>query len=110
MKAAQILVPFFFWTREIWGNLLCDDCLTFVKYAVRRSECVWVSATTVAAIWCTASLIVLSKCLIEGPQISFLWRWPKILLPIIWWPTIIRINIVHQLRVVALTIIVARGP
>jgi hypothetical protein len=25
VKAGWILGPFFFWTRGIWGNILCDD-------------------------------------------------------------------------------------
>jgi hypothetical protein len=53
--------------------------LTIVKHAVRRSKCVWASAV----IWCATSLIVLSESQIGGPWVSFLWRWAKILLPIL---------------------------
>jgi hypothetical protein len=37
-------------------------------------------------------------------------RCPKILLPILWWPTAIGINAMHQLGIDSLAIIVARGP
>jgi hypothetical protein len=110
VKATRILGPFSFWTQGIWGNFCAMIGLTAMKHAVRRSKCVWASTTTVATIWCAASLIVLSESLIGGPRISFLRRCPKILLPIIWWPTTIRIDAVHWLWLVALTVIVVRGP
>jgi hypothetical protein len=64
---------------------------------------------TATMIWCTASLIVLSESLIGCPRVSFLQRWPKILLPILSWPVAIRVNAMHRLGVVALTVIVAGG-
>jgi hypothetical protein len=60
--------------------------LSTTEHVVWRSECVWASAVTTAMIWCDISLIVLSKSLIRGFWVSFLRRWPKILLLILWWP------------------------
>jgi hypothetical protein len=57
--------------------------LAVVEHAVRRSECVWASVAASAAVWCTASLIVLSESLIGCPWVSFLWRWPEILLQVL---------------------------
>jgi hypothetical protein len=45
---------------------------TVVEHAVWRSECVWASVTTVAAIWCTASFAVLVESLIRSSEVSFL--------------------------------------
>jgi hypothetical protein len=42
--------------------------------------------------------------------VSFLQRWPKILLPILWWPIAVRIDVVYWLLIVVLAIVVARGP
>jgi hypothetical protein len=79
-------------------------------HVVRRPEFVWASVATVTSVWCTGSLIVLGKPLVEGSQISFLRRWCKILFSVFWWPATIGINDMHQLGVTALTIIVARRP
>jgi hypothetical protein len=103
------LVHFSFGLEEYEAIFCAMIGLVVVKHIVQRSECVWASATTTTAIWCAASLIVLSESLIGGPRVSFLQRWPKILLPILWWPTTIKINAMHQLGVAVLIVIVAKG-
>jgi hypothetical protein len=82
-----------------------------VEHAVQRSDYVWTSGSvvTTTAAGCVASLIVLGESLIKCSLISLLRRCSKIILPILWWPTSIRINIVHWLGVAALAIIVARS-
>jgi hypothetical protein len=82
--------------------------LTAVEHIVWRSECVW--ASTVATVWCTASLIVLSESLIRGHWVSFWRRWPKILLPVLWGPVTIKVNAMHWLGIVVLVVIIVRGP
>jgi hypothetical protein len=49
---------------------------------------------------------------ISGQRLSgfFLVRWSKILLALFWWPTTIRINVVHRLGVAVLVVIVAVWP
>jgi hypothetical protein len=83
---------------------------TTVEHVVWSSKCVWALTTTVTTIWCAASLIVLGKSLIRGSRVLFLWRWPKILLPILWWPAAVRIDVVYWLWIVLLVVIVVRGP
>jgi hypothetical protein len=70
------LVHFSFGLEEYRVTFCVMVGFTTVEYDVQRSECVWASAAA-------ASLIVLSKSLIGGSWVSFLWRWPKILLPIL---------------------------
>jgi hypothetical protein len=50
-------------------------------------------------------------CYMEGiydrsAWVSFLCRWSKILLPVLWWPAIIRIDDVHMFGIATLIIIV----
>jgi hypothetical protein len=47
--------------------------------------------------------------MIEGPWVSFLWRWFKILLPVLSWPATIRVDTIHMLGVAVLIIIVTRS-
>jgi hypothetical protein len=105
MKAGLILGPFFYSTRGIWGNLLCDG---WFKYRGTRSTevrmCMGLSRNR------NHDLTVLGKSFIGGSRVSFLQRWPKILLPILWWPTVIRIDVVFWLGIVVLDVIVASGP
>jgi hypothetical protein len=41
--------------------------LTAMRHAIWRSECVWAIVVATSMVWCTASLVVLSESLIEGP-------------------------------------------
>jgi hypothetical protein len=94
-----------------YGTIFCVMVgFTVVEHAVWRSECVWASVVTATMIRCTASLIVLCKSLIGCSWVSFLWRWPKILLPILWWLSAILIYAIYWLRIAVLTVIVVRGP
>jgi hypothetical protein len=92
-----------------YGPIFCPvvDFAT-MKHAVRMLECVWASAVTVASAQCTASLTVISGPLVETCMVPFLWRWSKVLFPVLRWPTTIGIDVVHRLGVIALIIIVAR--
>jgi hypothetical protein len=83
--------------------------LAAMEHALRRSECVWASATSATTVWRTTSLVVLSGSLVEDPLIPFLQRCPKVLLPILWWSTAIRINTMHWLGVAALIVVVAES-
>jgi hypothetical protein len=65
-KAGWILSQFSFKIEE-YGAIFCVMVgFAAVEHIVWRSECVWASAVTAATIWCTASLIVLSKSLIRS--------------------------------------------
>jgi hypothetical protein len=55
---------------------------------------------TAPTAWHAPSLVVMICHVIEGSFLPLLWRWPKILLPIFWWSTAIKINVVDMLRVV----------
>jgi hypothetical protein len=79
---------------------------TYVVHAVQDFCGVWALAMTAATIWGSASLGVWRGSSIEGPWVSFRQRWSKILLPVLWWPTTIKINVVHRSRIAALIIIV----
>jgi hypothetical protein len=68
---------------------------TTMKHAIQGSNWVRASGMTAAAIWCAASLAMLIESLIEGSWVSFVWDCPKILLPILRWPTAVRIDVVH---------------
>jgi hypothetical protein len=58
------LVHFSFGLEEYEAIFCAMIGLIVVKHIVQRSECVWASAATTTAIWCAASLIVLSESLI----------------------------------------------
>jgi hypothetical protein len=108
-RLPRFLVYFSFGLEE-YGAIFCAMVgLAAVEHAVWRSECVWALATIAAMVWRAASLVVLGGSLIEGPWVPFLWRCTKVLLPILYWPTAIRINTVHWLGVAALTVVVARS-
>jgi hypothetical protein len=81
-----------------------------LKHAVRSPECVRASTTTVASARCATSLTVISGPLVESCMVPFLRRWSKILFPVLRWPATIRIDAMHQLRVIVLIIIVAKRP
>jgi hypothetical protein len=83
---------------------------TAMEHAVRRLVGVWPSAATVASAWCAPSLMILIWPLVESALASFLRRGSEILIPIFWWPTNIRIDVVHWLGVAALIIIITRRP
>jgi hypothetical protein len=101
------LVHFPFGVEE-YGAIFCALVgLTAMEHAVWRSKCVWASVMT--TVWCAASLVVLSGSMVERPLVPFLRRCPKVLLPVLWWSTVIRINTVHQLGVAVLIVVVARS-
>jgi hypothetical protein len=78
-------------------------------HIVWRFDYVRASApTTTMACW-AALLVVLMESLVEGPWVCLLRRCPIILLPILWWSTIVEVNAVHWLVVAALVFIVARS-
>jgi hypothetical protein len=79
---------------------------TSVVHAVLGFHGVWASVMTAAMIWGSASLGVWRGSLIEGSWVSFLWRWSKNFLLVLWWPATIKINVVHRSEIVALIIIV----
>jgi hypothetical protein len=109
-KAGWIPDPFSIVLEEYEAVFGAMIIFTPMEHAIWRSECVWASTMTVTVIWCSASLIVLSESQIRGPCVSFLGGWHKILLPVFWWPVANRVNAMHRLGVVALTVIVARSP
>jgi hypothetical protein len=67
---------------------------------------VWASVTTATMIWSSASLGVWRGSLIEGPWVSFLRRWSKFFLPVLWWSKTIRIDAMHRSTIAALIVIV----
>jgi hypothetical protein len=76
-RLVGFLVNFSFRLEE-YGAIFCAVVvLATVEHAAQRFEYVWASVVTAAMIWWSASLIVLSKSLIGGSRISFLWWWPK---------------------------------
>jgi hypothetical protein len=79
-----------------------------MKHAIRRPKCVRASPATAATARCATSLTVMSEPLIKSCMVPFLRRWSKILFSVLWWRTIIRINVMHRLGVIVLNIIVAR--
>jgi hypothetical protein len=94
-RLCRILLHFLFPLKidgAIFGAMV--DCTAMI-HAVQRFECVRASAAASFVIQCSAYLSALWGSLLEGSLISFLLRCSKILLPIIWWPTTIRINVVH---------------
>jgi hypothetical protein len=89
------------------GQSLVRWLVSLMWYMQYRIFCgVWALATTAATIWGSASLGVWRGSSIEGPWVSFRQRWSKILLPVLWWPMTIRINVVHRSRIAVLIIIV----
>jgi hypothetical protein len=90
----------------IFGAIV--DFATMV-HAVRRFERVRASVVTSTTIWCSASLSVLRESLIRSSQVSFLPGCSEILLPIFWWSTVIRIDVVYWFGVASLIFIVARS-
>jgi hypothetical protein len=92
-----------FFRLEEYGTIFCAMvAFTAIEHAIWRPECVQASA------WHIASLTVLSVPLVEGCLIPFLWRWSKILFPVLWWLATIRIDDVHRFGVIAFIIIIAR--
>jgi hypothetical protein len=78
--------------------------VTTMVHAVWRFHYVWASVTHPTMVRSSASLVVLGGSLIESHWVSFRRRPSKVFLPVLWWPTTIRINAVYKLRVVALVI------
>jgi hypothetical protein len=65
-KLVELLVHFSLGLKE-YGVIFCAMVgFTVVEHAIRRSEYVWALTAAMAMIWCGASLVVLSKPLIEG--------------------------------------------
>jgi hypothetical protein len=78
-------------------------------HAVWRLHCVWVSAAPLTMVRSSTTLVVLGGYLIESPRVSFLQRPSKVFLPVLWWPTTIRIDVEYRLWVVALVITITRS-
>jgi hypothetical protein len=82
---------------------------TVVVHVVLGFHSVFASTPTVAMIWSSTPLAIWGGCMIEGPWVSFLRRWFKILLPVLSWPATIRVDTIHMLGVAVLIIIVTRS-
>jgi hypothetical protein len=60
-----------------------------------------------AAVQCFALLVVLGGSLVKGVWASFLQRSFVALLPILWRPTTVRVDVVHRFGVMAVNVIVS---
>jgi hypothetical protein len=109
LRLIGVLLHFSFRLKE-YGAIFCE-MIDFIvmKHVVWRPNFVWASVMTTIVTWCATSLTILGESLIEGSRVSFLRRYCKVLLPILWWPTSIRINTMHWLRVAMLAVIVMRS-
>jgi hypothetical protein len=106
VKVEWVLSPFSAWFQGKWDNLWCGDWFHC------RGTCS-MGVSLCMGLGCDRDHDLelhpfgyMGGSLIEGPWVSFLRRWSKILLPVLWWPANIRIDAMHMLGVAALIIIV----
>jgi hypothetical protein len=82
---------------------------TTMVHAIWRLQSVWASVAPSTTVSGSASLVVLRGSLFEASWVSFLRRSSEVLLPVLWWSTTIRVDVVYGLRVIALVVIVTRS-
>jgi hypothetical protein len=108
-KVEWILAPFSAWFQGKWGNLWCGGWFYFRgTCSMGVSLCMGLSHDRGHHLGLRLFCCMWGS-LIECPLVSFQRRWLEILLPVLWWPTTFRINVVHRPGIAALIIIVTRS-
>jgi hypothetical protein len=106
-KVEWVFAPFSTWFQGKWDNLWCDGWFHFHgTCSMQVSLCMGLGHDCGHDLGSRLFGCMGGGSLIEGPLASFLWRWSEIIFLVLWWPSTIRINVVHGPSTTTLIIIV----
>jgi hypothetical protein len=104
VKVEWFLGPFSIWYQGKWGNLCCDGWFHCRgTCSIEVSVCMGLGLGHDSKLRLTGCI---GGSLVKSRWASFMQRPSKVLLPVLWWPTTISVDVVHRLWVIALIIFV----